>query len=281
MSTASFVFEVDGVAADATSVVLSDATGSYGVKRDDTDAAVVDDGTAMTKTSTGHYAYTFDDPDGFLDSTYTYAIEAVYGGETYRWQYTQDGPASVSSLVTLAQAKAYLGVTASTDDTIIGAILAGATAAMEARAGRHLVSTSRTEYMDGDGGRWLYLAEPAESITSIHVSSDQTWDATTLEAAADYALSDCQVDHLDEVWSTGRRNIRAIYAAGFATVPSDLVEACKRETARRYAHWQRAKEGKDNLEAETVEGWTRKWARDEELDPQVAAVCDRYQAARL
>jgi len=41
-------FKVNGILIDPTSVVLSDPGGTYGVKRDDTDAVVVADGTAMT-----------------------------------------------------------------------------------------------------------------------------------------------------------------------------------------------------------------------------------------
>jgi hypothetical protein len=74
-------FRVEGVLTDPTSIVLSDATGTYGVKRNDTNAVVVADGTAMTKVSTGIYSYTFTEPAAGL--SYTSWIEIVYGGATY------------------------------------------------------------------------------------------------------------------------------------------------------------------------------------------------------
>ena len=74
-------FKVDGVLTDVTSAKLSDPTGTYGVKRNDTDAVVVADGTAMTKQSTGVYTYTFTEPT--TDLVYTYYVEWVYDGETY------------------------------------------------------------------------------------------------------------------------------------------------------------------------------------------------------
>lgn len=75
-------FLVNGVLKDPTSAKLSDATATYGVKRNDTNAVVVVDGTAMTKLSTGVYTYAWTDPAAGL--TYTVATEFVYDGETYR-----------------------------------------------------------------------------------------------------------------------------------------------------------------------------------------------------
>ncbi len=66
---------------DPASVVLEDFTAEFGVKRLDTDAAVVDAGTAMTKVSTGIYTYTFDDPAPNL--TYEYWVKFVVGSDTF------------------------------------------------------------------------------------------------------------------------------------------------------------------------------------------------------
>lgn len=79
-----FEFRVGGTLTDPTSVVLSDPTGTYGVKRNDTSAVVVADGTAMTKQSVGIYQYTFTEPAASL--TYTAYIEFVYDGATYHFE---------------------------------------------------------------------------------------------------------------------------------------------------------------------------------------------------
>src|SRR5687768_11429127 len=84
MLTLEFKFKVDGVLTNATSVVLSDPTGAFGVKRDDTDAVVVADGTAMTNASTGVYRHSFTAPAPGL--TYTWYAEVLYGGATYRFE---------------------------------------------------------------------------------------------------------------------------------------------------------------------------------------------------
>ena len=80
-------FEIDGVASDPTSIVLSDPTGAYGVKDDSDDSVVVADGTAVTKSATGSYYYTL--TTATAGSTYTAYFEYVLGGETYHSSDTQ------------------------------------------------------------------------------------------------------------------------------------------------------------------------------------------------
>jgi len=96
MSTIRSRFEIDEVLKDITSISLSEPNGTYGVKRNDTDAIVVPDGTVMSKISTGIYEYTFSDPA--YDLTYTCWIEWSYGGETFYEEHTKSGPTSAESV---------------------------------------------------------------------------------------------------------------------------------------------------------------------------------------
>lgn len=111
MSQTTIVAEttLSGVLTTFDSVKLSDATGTYGVKRLDTDAVVVADDTAMTEVSTGVYTYTFTDPAAGL--TYEYVIEAVYNGITTRETGQKPGGgAGVGSLYDwLAHVLPYVG----------------------------------------------------------------------------------------------------------------------------------------------------------------------------
>lgn len=111
MSTTSITkeFRVGGVLTDMTSVVMSEPNGTYGVKRNDNDAVVVADGTAMTKTSTGTYTLSFTDPA--LDLTYSAWVEWVFNGVTRRdetelagtttAEAAAEAPAAGTSLATL------------------------------------------------------------------------------------------------------------------------------------------------------------------------------------
>lgn len=77
-------FKKDGVFINVTSAKLSDPTGAFGVKRNDTDVVIVADGTDMVEESTGVYTYSFDEPVGETGLTYTYWVEWIYEGRTYR-----------------------------------------------------------------------------------------------------------------------------------------------------------------------------------------------------
>lgn len=89
-----------GVLYDPDSVVLSDETSTYGVKRTDTDAVVVANDTAMSKLRTGVYSYTFTDPAAGL--TYAYSVEWVDGSNTHRAAGTVEGsPVSTQDLYNL------------------------------------------------------------------------------------------------------------------------------------------------------------------------------------
>jgi hypothetical protein len=97
------VFKVAGVPTDVTSAILSDPTGTFGVKRNDTDAVVVADGVAMNNVSAGTYEYEFADDIGV---SYTAYVEMVYLGATYRFEVDfaarnspSSGPVGYSSLV--------------------------------------------------------------------------------------------------------------------------------------------------------------------------------------
>jgi hypothetical protein len=106
VSTISKSFYVDDVLTNMTTVKLSDPTGTYGVKRTDTGAVVVADGTAMTSAGNGLYRHEFTDPA--LDLTYEYYLEVVYAGETYWVKGSFLGPQSsaVDGLLTGAQIRA-------------------------------------------------------------------------------------------------------------------------------------------------------------------------------
>lgn len=80
--TISFKHKVTGALADATSVVLRDATNAYGLRRADTLAVVFIAGTPLTHDGTGLYSIS---ATGLATgTTYQYAVEWVYAGETRR-----------------------------------------------------------------------------------------------------------------------------------------------------------------------------------------------------
>ena len=89
-------FRVEGVLTDVTTAKLSDPTGTYGIKRNDTDAVVVADGTDMTHSATGVYEYSFEDTQ---DIAYTAYVEFVYGGSTFHFEVDIAARAETGTMV--------------------------------------------------------------------------------------------------------------------------------------------------------------------------------------
>lgn len=88
-------WKVEGVLTNVTSAKLSDPTGTYGVKRNDTNAVVVADGTSMTNSATGTYDYSFTD---IQDIAYTAYVEIVYAGAAYYFEVDLPARTSVDGM---------------------------------------------------------------------------------------------------------------------------------------------------------------------------------------
>lgn len=71
---------VDGAGVTPTSVTLSDESATYGIRRTDTNAAIVAAGTAMTAGALGEYSYSFID---IGSPSYEYRVKVVYLTTTY------------------------------------------------------------------------------------------------------------------------------------------------------------------------------------------------------
>jgi hypothetical protein len=188
-------------------------------------------------------------------------------------------------LATLTEVKGYLGVTGTDQDAAVAAFVDAATRLMEHAARRHLEAATAVEYLNGTGGRCLWLAEPPDGgkagVTSVHVDGARAWSAASLLAADQYLADGCTVERLDGIWPRGRHNVRVVYKAGFAAAPGDLRHACKVQAARFYAEWRAAGLGLNVLQSHSVQGWAQSFLERCALDPQVAETVERYRPARL
>jgi hypothetical protein len=85
MPTLTFRWRIAGVLTDLPSVpLLSDPTGAFGVRRNDTAATVVADATPMVHAGTGVYTYTFAAPAPSLE--YSWWAEVAYTGNVYHFE---------------------------------------------------------------------------------------------------------------------------------------------------------------------------------------------------
>ena len=139
----------------------------------------------------------------------------------------------------------------------------GATAAGGAPT---LEDVTYTRYYEGDlGGDTLTLGiQPVASVTSIHDDPDWSYGANQLVASSDYTLDgETGIVHLNPLgghggFSTQKRAIKAVFVAGFATIPEHVKQAVAMQTAHL---WRLRKEqgrestsgaGGGALRAETI-----------------------------
>ena len=146
------------------------------------------------------------------------------------------------ALISAAEARAYIrGLTGTAEDTLLGTLIDRAGAAFArycafpaASAGGMptIESTAYTRYLDGPGGNTLRLGvRPILSVTSIHDDPDRTYGSDDLIAAADYEVFGedgivvLKTTGATTAFSQSYRAIKAIYTAGYSTVPDDVKHA--------------------------------------------------------
>jgi len=192
-------------------------------------------------------------------------------------------------IITLADAKTYLDVTGSDDDAVITDFITAAGNAMEEFCGRHIEEVEVTEQLDSEGRRRLWLREPANAKPAVYVDGDRAFGAGAQVSASDLFWQAGRdgtsnvVEYLDNIFSAGRRTIKVVYDAGWASgsIPDGIQQACKSQVARMYSEWQRAKDGADVLQSQSVAGWAQTWLGKEGIDPAARDLLKPYINAGL
>lgn len=158
------------------------------------------------------------------------------------------------SLDTLANVKSRLGITASTDDTLLSLLQDSADTWMLNFTGRDFAGGDFTEYFPGHT-EFLQLANfPVASVTSVKVDPSETFGSDTAIASSSYALhsergviqskvgpfvSDDRLAGLVNAdtpnWTASPRAVQVIYSTATSAVPNDVKEAY----AQLVGHWYR------------------------------------------
>ena len=134
----------------------------------------------------------------------------------------------MADLVTSAEAKTFLGVGNTDDDTLIGALIDYVSAAIERYCGKAFSSSaSRSEYCDGGGSDLILTYTPVTAIASIV----DTFDDDAVVTATDYSYDGAAglvFPSLDSEfwtagrWDSGRRRFLVTYTGGDSATPDDV-----------------------------------------------------------
>lgn len=138
-----------------------------------------------------------------------------------------------NALTSLQTAKVYLGIdlAKTANDIKITQFINSASWFCNSYTQRKLLSRTLTEYYSGDGTSELFtLNYPISSITTVHDDLDRSYGSDTLITATDLVIMPndlaYKIVYDGGVFNVGIRNIKAVYVAGYATIPYDLEEAC-------------------------------------------------------
>jgi hypothetical protein len=143
------------------------------------------------------------------------------------------------ALVTTTSLNSYLGIASSSTEESECELLnnaAGTLAASLTQRGldgngvSRLLSTSRTEYFDGDNSDTLHVkAYPISAVTSLYVDPDRDYGSTTEISSDDYTYyaTEGTIKTDGALLAGGHKSIKLTYTGGYSTVPADLQQAVK------------------------------------------------------
>ena len=194
---------------------------------------------------------------------------------------------AANSLITLAQFKAYAGITTTdtTRDAVIEPIIDGVSAMFCKILDRELAKTTYTDaYLDGNGAQDLLL--PHRPVVSISALTEGGV-ALTEGVTGDYLLyaGEGRLHKPVYNWIEWPKNVKLTYVAGYTVqgttpgtgetaLPADLKLACCLQVAAEWKRSQRAEWGLSNISV--PDGGIALLSQDAIL-PQVRAILRRYQ----
>lgn len=143
-------------------------------------------------------------------------------------------PADPADLCLLADLKAWLNIPGTTDDDLLQRLLTTVSVCMQNWMNRTIPSATYTDTRDGNGSDTLSLAyKPVTAVASVTVGG-QAVVASPNGIQPGFVFSDTAVYLIGSKFYQGRRNVKVVYTAGYATVPTDLAQACIEQTAYQY-----------------------------------------------
>ena len=181
-----------------------------------------------------------------------------------------------TDLCTRDSVKTYLGLSGSTYDDALDALIDAASETIETACGRQFNETDYTEYRDGDGKDRLVLRRhPVASITDIWDDPDRDFsDATKVDSEEYFLDGDAGIMVLlDTTFARGTRNVKVVYTAGYSAIPTDIAQACRMLVA---SWFHRGREGADGLDSRAI-GEAMQRFTDEPLPAPVRRIVQSYR----
>lgn len=146
-------------------------------------------------------------------------------------------------IATLAEIKADLGITDTTDDAVLTRLIEAVQGRFDTYCRRiFLEVAARQEIHDGGTSRIFVEAWPIESVSEVVIDGDQEWgSAESILASDDYLVDNRRGAILygrgDVAWPSGKQCVRVTYSGGLVasdgTAANGYVDAGHLQTLKR------------------------------------------------
>lgn len=215
----------------------------------DTGAVASETVTIAESGSSGYYRWSFTPTKGGMPpKNYLLQLEEPVGsrGQILNWliQSYDALPAiagPTSNLTTLANLKEHLRIPDAGEDAYLTNLIARVSEWIKRETRRVLTQTTLTEIHDGRGRPAFRLRDwPVISFTTLHEDPECVYGANALVDATEYVV-DARLGEVIRKFSVPflryAQSLRAVYVAGYATIPLDLemaaIELCALKWRRR------------------------------------------------
>lgn len=181
----------------------------------------------------------------------------------------------MSDLTTLANAKAWLGLTTTADDTLLSRLVSAVSAFCEQWTNRTFTLTTYAETRDGTGSdRLMFRHTPVVAVTSVLVGNDMV-PARTVLGQTGWIADDAFLTYDGGIFPRGRGNVVIQYEAGYATVPLEIEQSVLELVGILYKE-----RGRIGLTSQGVQGETTAYLV-KALPDRVAAVWQQHKRVVL
>jgi len=141
---------------------------------------------------------------------------------------------ATGDLCQVADVKAFLSITGSSDDALLQTLVTNASAFVNNYCNRNLLSASYIEPRNGVGGdRLPFRQYPVTNVASVTIDG-QTIPASASPHGFGYVFDDDMLYLRGGLFPRGVQNVVIAYTAGFDTVPADLSQATVEIVATKY-----------------------------------------------
>jgi len=185
-------------------------------------------------------------------------------------------------LVTLAEVKAWLGVTTGDHDTVLEIIIASVESSVLNYTEAVFELTEVAEVLDGTiADQIVTKHSPIDSVTALYFDVDPQGNNGRLVDAATYQVRSEVIVLQDHYTTRGRSRIRVDYKYGYDGVPGDVklatLQACEAEFRRkgRKSIGLGGRSKKD--ESETLKGDHKAWDEKTGLPKEVVSKLNPYR----